>query len=427
MLKDLGTNDVHNATTRASGTAVIPFLNPAVYSLSVSKAGFSSSQYGDVTIQTNQVTNLTVTLKVGAASDTVTVSSESSAILDTTGNTLSTTIDLKQVEDLPTAARDVFSLAFLVPGAVDNDFNNLPGGAVDTSTNGFSTMSNRNKSGGFDTDGPATTQRLETTQEMTVQTGELDASKGGTTAMDIGFLTKRGTNKYHGELFEDYRSEAMNANGWNNNNAGLKRGLLIINDFGGSVEGPILRDKLFFFASVGNYRQPSQTLEATQIATPLAASGVYTYANATTNAIEKVNVLQTGQSAGCSTCTGTVNSIIATDLANIQTASALSGTSISPLDLNRNLLNFYNKASTIERFPTLRLDYNLTQNFRFTGAVNESNFYYINTGAPPPYPGTQYANQASTYKIRNYQVVAGFDWTIKPKHVTAFRCGLPLR
>jgi len=422
VLKDLGTNDVHTATTRATGVSVIPFLNPAVYSLNVSKQGFGSSDYANVTIQTNQVTNLMVTLKVGAATDTVTVNAESSPIFDTTQNTLSTTIDMKQVEDLPTAARDVFSLAFLVPGAVDNNFNNLPGGAVDTGTNGFSTMSNRNKSGGFDTNGPATTQRLETTQEMTVQTAELDASKGGTAVMDIGFLTKRGTNQYHGELFWDYRSEVLNANGWNNNNADLPRSLLIINDFGGDVGGPILKDKLFFFASLGNYRQPNQTLVQTPIATPLALSGVYTYANATTNAVETTNVLQTGQSAGCSTCTGTVNSIIATDLANIQTASALAGTSTSPLDLNHNLLNFYNRASTIERFPTLRVDYNLTQNFRLTGAVTESNYYYNSTGAPP-YPGPLFSNQASSGKARNYQVVAGFDWTIKPNLVSAFRAG----
>ena len=422
VLTDLGTNDLHKATTGHTGATVIPFLNPADYSLSVSKQGFNSSDYAKVTIQTNQVTNLTVSLKVGAATDTITVSSDTSPIFDTTGNTLSTTIDMKQVQDLPTAARDVFSLAFLVPGAVDDNFNNLPGGAVDTSTNGFSTMINRNKSGGFDTDGPSTTQRLETTQEMTVETGELDASKGGTTAMDIGFLTRRGTNRFHGELFEDYRSEYMNANGWNNNNADLPRNLLIINDFGGDFGGPILKDKLFYFASLGNYRQPNQALVQTSVATPLALSGVYTYANANTNAVETTNVLQTGASAGCSTCTGTINSIIATDLANIQTASALTGTSTSPLDLNHNLLNFYNKESTIERFPTLRMDYNLTQNFRFTGAVTESNFYYINTGAPP-YPGPLFANQAADYESRNYQVVAGFDWTIKPNLVSAFRAG----
>lgn len=422
VLKDLETNDVHTGTTKGAGSAVIPYLNPANYSLIVSKAGFNSSQYAKVTIQTNQVTNLSVTLKIGSASDTVTVSSDSSAILNTTGNTLSTTVDLKQVENLPTAYRDVSSLAFLVPGAVDDNFNNLPGGAVNMSANGFSTMINRNKSGGFDTEYSSTTQRLESTQEMTVETSELDASKGGTSAMDIGFLTKRGTNHFHGQLFEDYRSEDLNANGWVANNVGEARGLIIINDFGGDIGGPVIKDKLFLFASLGDYRQPSQNLVQTEIATPLALSGIYTYANATTGAQETTNVLQTGGSAGCSTCFSTTNTVIAGDLANIQTAENYTGTTITPLDLNHNLLSFYNHASLIQRFPTARIDYNVTRNFRLTGTATESNSYHINAGAPP-YPGPLFANQGDSYLYRNYQVVAGFDWNLKPNLVNAFRVG----
>jgi len=422
VLKDLGTNDIHKATTKESGTAVIPYLNPADYSLVVTRAGFSTNQYAKVTIQTNQVTNLSVMLKVGSATETVTVSSNSSPILNTTNNTLSTTVDLKQVEDLPTLARDVSSLAFLVPGAVDNNFNNLPGGAVDMSANGFSTMINRNKSGGFDTDYSSTTQRLESTQEMTVETSELDASKGGTSAMDIGFLTKRGTNRFHGQLFWDYRSEAMNANSWEANATGQPRNLLIINDFGGDIGGPILKDKLFFFVSLGNYRQPQQALVQTVIGTPLALSGIYTYTNAVTGATETTNVLQTGASAGCSTCTATVNPIIAGDLANIESAQSLPGTTITPYDANHNLLSFYNHQSTIERFPTGRIDHNVTKNFRITGTAVESNFYYNNAGAPP-YPGPLFANQATSDVNRNYQVVAGFDWNIKPNVVNAFRVG----
>ena len=422
VLKDLGTNDVHAVTTKDNGTVVIPYLNPAVYSLTVSKDGFSSSQYAKVTITTNQVTNLAVALKVGATTETVSVEADRSPILNTTSNTLSTNIDMKQVEDLPTLARDVSSLAFLVPGAVDDNFNNLPGGAVNMSANGFSTVTNRFKSGGFDTNGSVTTQRLETTQEMTVETGELDASKGGTSAMDIGFLTKRGTNQYHGQLFWDYRSRAMNANSWNNNNAGLPRDALIINDFGGSVGGPALKDKLFFFVSLANYRRPSSQLAQTVVATPLALSGIYTYVNATTNQTETVNVLKAGASAGCPTCTSTINPVIAGDLANIQAASAEPGTSLSPLDLNHNLLSFQSKGSTDQRFPSARVDYNVTSNFRLTGVVNESNMYNINQGAPP-YPGPLYSNQGYSNVERNYQVVAGFDWTLKPNIVNAFRVG----
>ena len=138
LLKDLDTNDEHTVTTKDSGTIVIPFLNPATYSLTVTKEGFASNQYDKVTITTNQVTNLAVSLKVGVPTETVTVTSDRSPILDATSNTLSTNLDMKQVADLPTSGRSVSALAFLVPGAVDDNFNNLPGGAENVSANGFS-------------------------------------------------------------------------------------------------------------------------------------------------------------------------------------------------------------------------------------------------------------------------------------------------
>jgi hypothetical protein len=423
-LKDLETNDVHTATTKGAGDAVLSFLNPAHYILTVTKDGFGTKIYPTVTVQTNQVTDLKVTLEVGAATQSVSVSGDSTPLLDTTQNTLSTTIDLKQVDDLPVFGRDLFPLAFLVPGAVGNDFNNLPGGAVDISANGFSTMTNRNKSSGFDYDGPSTTNRLEDVQEMTVQAGELDASKGGTAAMDIGFITKRGTNKFHGQLYEDYRSDWLNANGWFNNDIGQPRTFLLENDFGGSVGGPILKDKLFFFASLANFRQPFGSTITTEVATPLALSGVYTYIPTNSSTPQTLNVLQAGASGGCSTCTGTINPLIATDLANIESTYGLAHATLTPLgqDPNHENLNFPNKGSVVNKYPTLRLDYNLTQKFRLTASANESNSYNINAGGAP-YPGPLYANQAYSNVERNYQIVTGFDWDLKSDLVNAFRVG----
>jgi hypothetical protein len=416
-LKDVETNDVHTATTKGDGNAVLSFLNPAHYSLMVTKDGFGAKVYPSVTIQTNQVTDLRVTLTLGVTTQSVEVSGDSSPLLDSTQNTLSTTIDLKEVEDLPVYGRDLFPLAFLVPGAVGDNFNNLPGGAVNISANGFSTMTNRNKSSGFDYDGPSTTNRLEDVQEMTVQAGELDASKGGTAAMDIGFITKRGTNKFHGQLYEDYRSDALNANSWFNNDVGIPRGILIENDFGGSVGGPILKDKLFFFASLANFRQPFNSTVTTEVATPLALSGIYSLPSGQT-----VNVLKAGASAGCANCPGTINSLIAGDLANIEATYTLAGGTLTPVDINHNNLNFLNKGSTVNKYPTLRLDYNLTQKFRLTASANESNSYNINASGAP-YPGPLYANQAYSNVERNYQIVTGFDWDLKSDLVNAFRVG----
>lgn len=424
QLKDPATNNVRGVATKGAGDAVLSFLSPAKYVLTVTKDGFQTKVYPSVTIQTNQTTDVRVTLVVGATSQSVSVSGDTSPLIDATQNTLATTIDPKQVDNLPIAGRDVFNLAFLVAGAVGDNFNNLPGGAVNTTTDGFSTMTNRFKTAGFDGDGPSISNRLEDIQEMTVQTGELDASKGGTAAMDIGFLTKRGTNQFHGQLYEDYRSDWLNANDWVDNDLGVKRGFLLKNDFGGSVGGPLLKDKLFFFASLSNFRQPFSARVSTTVATPLALSGVYTVPG---NPSETDNVLQAGQSAGCSTCTGTINSLIAADLANIQSTYGTNGATLTPdgVDPNHENLNFLNKGIAIYKFPTLRLDYNLTPNFRLTGSAKESNYYNINQGGyqNPPYPGPLYANQDYSNVERNYQIVTGFDWNVTPSLVNAFRVG----
>lgn len=422
VLRDLETNDVHTSVTTGQGTAVIPYLNPARYSLSITKAGFSDQEYPSITIQTNQVTPLNVTLALGVATQKIEVSGNEAPILDTTQNTIATTVDLKQVQDLPIIGRDAFALAFLTPGSVGNDINNLPGGAVNVSANGFSTVTNRNKSAGFDGNGSVITNRLEDIQEFTVESGELDASKGGTSAMDISFTTKRGTNHYHGQLFWDYRNDAMNANSWYNNAVGLKRGKLIINDFGGSVGGPILKDKLFFFASLANLRQPSKQTISTTVATPLALSGIYEYYPQGSNTVQSINVLQAGASAGCSTCSGTVNPIIAQDLANIESTYSTQGATLTPVDLNHNNLNFLDKGYLVQKYPTLRLDYNITPSLRWMGLATESNTYDSHAGGPP-YPGPLYANQAYGYESRRYQIATGFDWTIKPYLVNAFRVG----
>ncbi len=100
-LKDLETNDVHAATSKGAGDAVLSFLNPAHYSLTISKDGFETKVYPSVTIQTNQTTDVKVTLVLGSATQTISVSGDSSPLLDTAGNTISTTIDLKQVDNLP--------------------------------------------------------------------------------------------------------------------------------------------------------------------------------------------------------------------------------------------------------------------------------------------------------------------------------------
>ncbi len=326
------------------------------------------------------------------------------------------------MEDLPLGGRDTFALAFLVPGAVDNNFDNLPGGALDVSNNGFSTETNRFKSGGFNTDGSSISNRLQNVQEFTVQTSQLNPSYGGTSTMDIGYVTKRGTNHFHGQLFEDYRNDAMNANSWVNNFDGLPRPKLIINDFGGSVGGPFIRNKFFFFASLSNFREPEKFRVSTTVATPLALSGIYKYIPQGSNTVQEDNVLQAGASAGCATCTATINPLIEQDLKNIESTYNMKGVTLTPVDLNHESLNFLNKGYLVDKYPTLRLDYNISPNLRWSGSVSGT-FDYGNRVGGPPYPGPLYANEAYSYKSRAYQVTTALNWNVAPTIVNTFRVG----
>ncbi len=104
---------------------------------------------------------------------------------------------------------------------------------------------------------PFVSPRLEDIAEMTVQTDQLDLNQGfGQANMQINFVTRRGTNQFHGRAFEDFQNSVLNANSWLNDAEGLPKSRLILNNFGGSVGGPILKDKLFFFGSFSMSKQP---------------------------------------------------------------------------------------------------------------------------------------------------------------------------
>ena len=115
-IKDLSTNITRRATTGPTGAYSFPDLSFGVYQLSVSAKGFQTAVYSSVQVQTARQTDIHVPLKVGAPTETVTVTTESVPLTDPDTSVLSSTIDTKQVVNLPLQGRNMFALAFLVPG-----------------------------------------------------------------------------------------------------------------------------------------------------------------------------------------------------------------------------------------------------------------------------------------------------------------------
>src|SRR6516165_7420354 len=306
QLKDLGTNNVRRAETQSNGTYAYPDLPFGEFELTVSKPGFETQVFQSVQVQTGRVTTVNVTLKVGGTTQRVVVTDTAAPLVEPDSTVLASTIDTKQVVNLPVTGRNVMSFAFLVPGwsssngvgSTSGTWDNLPGGAVVSADfDGTPGISNRFRSGGFNYGTTAVQPRIEDIAEMTIQTAQLDLGGIGTSAMRINIVTRRGTNQRHGRLFEDFRNTDLNANSWINNASGLRRNILKLNEFGGTAGGPILKNNLFVVGTWSQSTQPLSNSVTSTILSPSAQQGIFSYKDST-GATQTVNLLQLAGGAG---------------------------------------------------------------------------------------------------------------------------------
>lgn len=416
-LTDLSTNYTRTATSSSGGTYSFVNLNIGNYKLTVTKTGFQPQEYSPITVSATKATAVNAKLAVGQATQTVSVEGGAAPVLETTTNSIATTIDLKQIENLPMSGRDLTQLSRLTPGYSGGTWNGLPSIAQGNNVDGVIGSPSRMKFGGNAQS--SISPRLEDIEEMTVQTDQLDMNQGfGQAAMQINYVTRRGTNAWHGRLFEDYRNSALNANSWSNNARGVKKPHLILNDFGGSVGGPIFKDKLFFFFSLANSRRPGGAVATSTVLTQAAQTGVFTYGNQSVNLF---NVAAAYNASNGTSLPTTVNGQIASALTKVNSATG-SGAVSPTSDPIVNNLSWAFPAPTIIWYPTLRLDYNMSKSITMNFAINRTK--QTNNGANAPYfPGSAFANTGSSNKFDAFTASYGIDWTITPTMMNQFKVG----
>ena len=430
-LRDAATNEVHEAETQQVGSYSFLALPAGTYKLTVSKPGFQSEILDSVTVQANRVTDVKVTLKVGAAVEKVVVAETATPLLETTSSAIAATIDMKQIEDLPLQGRDISSLAFLTPGFAgtpgNGTWNGLPLIAQGNNIDGVLASTSRMKFAGNNQ--PGLEARLEDLQEMTVQTGQTDLSQGlGTASMQVNFVTRRGSNDLHGRVFEDFRNTALNANSWFNNAISQPRTPIILNDFGGSVGGPIIKDKLFFFGSFAMAKQPGGFIANNVVLSPSAQQGLFTYTQSVQGgpqAGQTVNLYQVAQSFPADNLPASLNSQTAAQLTllnNTVSHGALSAGPNGSSDPNLQTLNWLNASPTTHYYPALRMDYNVTQKLRLDFSLEETKINQPGASAPI-FPGSNFASQTGLNKSNNYITSLGVNWTITPTLINQFRGG----
>ena len=251
-----GTGLARTITSQPNGEFLFPNLPIGNYRLTVTKPGFTTYVQTGIVLTLNQAATQIVTLKVGAVSQEVTVTANASVLTTRTG-TVSQLINQRQIVELPLNGRQAQSLLFLAAGTVDETGKyclvNCQGGVYpgeqDGNVSGTGLRSvNYQMDGAGHNDTYLNTNlpfpNPDSVQEFNVQKENMSAQYGLGGAV-VNIVTKSGTNQVHGDLFEFLRNGALNAR----NYFAPKQDTLKRNQFGGSVGGPIIKDKLFFFGT----------------------------------------------------------------------------------------------------------------------------------------------------------------------------------
>src|SRR5712691_9644701 len=197
VLKDQKTGLTKESTSTYAGTFLFRDLASGLYQLTVSMFGFKTELVPQISVSTSQTTDVRITLEVGQATETVTVTAGAAQILESSSQLIVNTLESKAITELPLGNRgNALALARLAQGASppiggDTRYNNLPGGAVNVTVDGINDASNGFKSGGtvFFMTVPV---RLGALEEQSVETGGLGADSGAQSGANIKFITRRG-------------------------------------------------------------------------------------------------------------------------------------------------------------------------------------------------------------------------------------------
>lgn len=428
-LVDVGTNDSREASTQDAGNYTFVNLNLGSYKLTVSKDGFESQTH-NVVVQAGRITDVKATMKVGSTSQVVEVVGGTAPLVETTSSATNMTIDTKQIEDLPILGRNIAALSRLSAG-YNGTWNGLPTIAQGNTIDGIVGNTSRWRYGsGGGADSAGISPRLENIAEMTVSTDQLDLNQGwGTSNMQITYVTRRGSNAWHGRLFEDYRSSALNAHNWRS----AVKPKFILNEFGGSIGGPIRKDKLFFFGSFSMSKQPSSITGYNQVFTSAAQGGTFTYFGtcrqgqtcsaaelAVPKTIKIFDLITAYNTANKTTLRASTLSAISSRLGEINNYAKngfiqAGGTT----DPNIQLLYWPQSNPLTYYYPTFRVDYNISQNLRLNLAYNQTkmNSPGANAGWFPG-DGRQADNRSNAATAS-----LGLEWTISPTLINQFKAG----
>ncbi len=261
------------------------------YKLTVDAPGFSNSSFGPFSLEIDQTAKIDVALTVGGSNTTVEVTDQLQPILQTENATTGETFTQNTINSIPLNGRDFSQLTVFTPGAVSTNYQAYGGSnsteratGADTSPN---VNGNRQQSNNFLLDGQEINENLNNTigynpspdslDQIRVISANANAEFGNVNGGDVVSVMKSGTNSLHGSVFGFLENWNLNANSWGNNFAGISRDQSNYTQtiYGGTLGGPIIKDKLFFFVDYEGFRRHDGGTAAVSVA-PAAFRGIGT-------------------------------------------------------------------------------------------------------------------------------------------------------
>jgi hypothetical protein len=298
VISNTGTGEKRTVVSDDAGFYTVPLLEPGKYEISAAKEGFRSITRSGIELHVNQTLRVDFRLELGTVSESVQVSA-SQVALQTATSDLGQTVENRQVVDLPLNGRNTIALAALAPGGrPQGTFGSNPATVNYTGWGNFSANGGLANANEVLIDGtPGTTAALngavvmppvDATEEFKVQTNNFSAEFDRTAGGVINLSLKSGTNRLHGTLYEFLRNDKLDASNFFSNRAGSPKPLLRYNQFGGSVGGPVRKDKTFFFGLYEGFRQNTGRVYTTTVPTALERNGDFSQTRLSSGAVRTI-------------------------------------------------------------------------------------------------------------------------------------------
>lgn len=424
QLVNIDTNATMAQTTNASGEYVFPNVTPGNYKITVTMPGFRTSTVQNVIVDVNKSVNQPIQLEVGGGSQVVEVAATAAAELQTTDAQIGNALTHDALLRLPTFARSVTELIGLQPGVVPSAGGSTAGiqmratGAIDDQN--VVTVDGIDITQSVVASNTVVPVPADSVEEFRVNVANPNSSYDRASGSQMALIGRRGSNALHGGGYSYFENDALNANTWDSNHAGIAKPPIDDKRFGGFLGGRIIKDKTFFFGLYEGRRFDSSSQPTRTVPTDSLKQGILRFRDAS-GTVQSFNlgsaaVCGTSGNAACDPRGLGISPTVKAEWALMPAGNVTGGDGL-------NTTGFISNISTPiqDDYGVLRLDHAFTTKLQFNGSYTY--FRHIATSANEISIVNGQAQSVLSSPQRGAVITGALTWQISPKLLNIFRFG----